>query len=216
MSQLKKKLNLYGLTMIAVGACIGTGIFTTPGMVVQSVPNHLLVVGVWLLGGLIALTGALTFSELGGMFPSAGGVYIYLKEAYGKLIAFLYGWCILLVITTGALASLGIAFAEYMTFFIDLSENGKIILAAITIVLLTGINIVGVDVSQMLANFFTGAKLLALVAIIIIGFLFSNPEASFDFSLAETPDGVVGAMLTGLVGVLFFCWRMASYFLPLW
>ena len=213
MSQLKKKLNLYGLTMIAVGACIGTGIFTTPGMVVQRVPNQLLVVCVWLLGGLIALTGALTFSELGGMFPKAGGVYIYLKEAYGKFVAFLYGWCILLVITTGALASLGIAFAEYMTFFIDLSENGKIVLAAITILFLTGINIVGVDVSQMLANFFTGAKLLALAGIIIIGFLFSNPEVSFDLSLASAPDNIVGAMLTGLVGVLFSVggWHHISY-----
>jgi len=213
MSQLKKKLNLYGLTMIAVGACIGTGIFTTPGMVVQSVPNHFLVVCVWLLGGLIALTGALTFSELGGMFPKAGGVYIYLREAYGKLVAFLYGWCILLVITTGALASLGIAFAEYMTFFIDLSENGKIVLAAITILFLTGINIVGVDVSQMLANLFTGAKLLALAAIIIIGFLFSNPEVSFQSSLESAPDNMVGAMLTGLVGVLFSVggWHHISY-----
>ena len=212
-SQLKKKLNLYGLTMIAVGACIGTGIFTTPGMVVQSVPNHLLVVSVWLLGGLIAMTGALTFSELGGMFPKAGGVYVYLKEAYGKLTAFLYGWCILLVITTGALASLGMGFAEYMTFFIDLSENGKIVLAAITIVLLTGINIVGVDVSQMLANLFTGAKLLALAAIIVIGFLFANSEASMQFSLESAPDNMIGAMLTGLVGVLFSVggWHHISY-----
>ena len=213
MSQLKKKLNLYGLTMIAVGSCIGMGIFLTPGMIVKSVPNHLLVIGVWLLGGLIAMTGALTFSELGGMFPKSGGVYVYLKEAYGKLVGFLYGWCILLVITTGALAGLAMAFSEYMTFFIDLSENEKVLLASATILFLTFINIIGVDVSQMLANFFTGAKLLALAGIIIVGFIYSNPEVSFQFTMESAPDGVVGAMLTGLVGVLFSMggWHHISY-----
>ena len=89
MNQLKKKLNLYGLTMIAVGSCIGSGIFRSPGEVALEVPNHSLILIVWALGGIIAMTGALTFSELGGMFPKAGGVYVYLREAYGDLVGFL-------------------------------------------------------------------------------------------------------------------------------
>ena len=94
MSQLNKRINLYGLTMIAVGSCIGAGIFTTPNVVAQPLNNHLLVLIIWILGGLISLTGALTFAELGGMFPKSGGVYVFLKEAYGDLTGFLYGWVI--------------------------------------------------------------------------------------------------------------------------
>ncbi|HHM21161.1 MAG TPA: amino acid permease, partial [Bacteroidetes bacterium] len=117
MPELRKKLTLFGLTMIAVGSCIGSGIFITPAQIAGAVPNAVLLLAVWALGGIIALTGALTFSELGGMFPRSGGVYVYLKEAFGPLTGFLYGWAILLVITTGALAGLSVAFAEYMKLF---------------------------------------------------------------------------------------------------
>ena len=92
MMELKKKLTLYGLTMIAVGSSIGSGIFVSPYQVVQALPHSGFVLLVWGLGGVIALTGALTFAELGGLFPKAGGVYVFLKEAYGDLVGFLYGW----------------------------------------------------------------------------------------------------------------------------
>ena len=103
MTQLQRKLTLYGLTMIAVGSCIGSGIFVTPYEIVRAVPHHGYALLVWTLGGLIALTGALTFAELGGMFPQSGGVYVFIKEAFGKLAGFLYGWVILLVIPIGVL-----------------------------------------------------------------------------------------------------------------
>ena len=144
--------------MIAVGSCIGSGIFRAPGEIVQAIPNTTLILAVWTLGGVIALTGALTLSELGGMFPKAGGVYVYLREAYGELVGFLYGWVILLVINTGALAALAITFADYMTFFVPLSDMGKVGLAIATIIILTGINILGISLSQILANVFTGLK----------------------------------------------------------
>jgi len=133
--------------MIAVGACIGSGIFASPGQIVGAVPNHTLALIVWGIGGLIALTGALTFSELSGMFPKAGGVYVYLKEAYGDWMGFLYGWVILLVINTGALAALGLTFAEYLTYFIPLNASGKVTIAIVTIIGLTLINITGVKTS---------------------------------------------------------------------
>ena len=79
MSDLQQKLNLYGLTMIAVGSCIGAGIFVAPGQIVGAVPNATLILLVWAIGGLMSLLGALTFAELGGMFPRSGGVYAYLK-----------------------------------------------------------------------------------------------------------------------------------------
>ncbi|MFK8105034.1 MAG: amino acid permease, partial [Saprospiraceae bacterium] len=148
MPELKKKITLYGLTMIAVGSCIGAGIFITPYQIVAAVPHHGLVILVWMIGGLIALTGALTFSELGAMFPQSGGVYVYLKEAYGDLVAFLYGWVILLVITTGALAALSIGFTKYLSFIFPLSETAQQYVAIFTLIGLTVVNIFGVQLSQ--------------------------------------------------------------------
>jgi basic amino acid/polyamine antiporter, APA family len=213
---LQKRLTLYGLTMIAVGSCIGSGIFATPGQIVSAVPNATLVLAVWALGGIIALTGALTFSELGGMFPKSGGVYVYLKEAYGELAGFLYGWVILLVINTGALAGLCAAFADYMRIFApQMGEGEKTGLAALTMVLLTGINMLGVNVSQRLSNFFTGLKLLAIAGIIVAAFLFfDTSKVAVDFSLAHNmPTNLTAALLTGLIGVLFSVggWHHASY-----
>ncbi|MEM9819774.1 MAG: amino acid permease [Bacteroidota bacterium] len=215
MNQLKKKLNLYGLTMIAVGSCIGSGIFRSPGEVAQVVPNHSLILLVWALGGVVALTGALTFSELGGMFPKAGGVYVYLREAFGDLVGFLYGWVILLVINTGALAALAITFADYMTYFVPMEENGKVILAILTIVGLTAINIRGVDISQIFASVFTSLKLVAIAGIIIAGFVYYDAsKVQLDFSLTNNvPDNVFGMMLVALIGVLwsFGGWHHTSY-----
>ncbi|MBK6929406.1 MAG: amino acid permease [Saprospirales bacterium] len=216
MSHLQKKLTLYGLTMIAVGSCIGSGIFVTPAQIVSAVPNATLVLAVWALGGVIALTGALTFSELGGMYPRPGGVYVYLKEAYGDMVGFLYGWVILLVINTGALAGLCVAFAEYMKVFVpDLSNGAKTAVAAATMLALTTVNILGVSVSQSLASFFTGLKLLAIAGIILAAFLFYDPAAvQLDFSLNQMPSGnLTTAMLTGLIGVLFSVggWHHATF-----
>ncbi len=213
-TQLSKKLTLYGLTMIAVGSCIGSGIFVAPGQIVSAVGNHTLVLLVWLLGGVIALTGALTFAELGSLFPKAGGVYVFLKEAFGDFWGFLYGWAILLVITSGALAALAMAFADYMSFFFSLTETHKIIIASATLLFLTGINAVGIDMTQWFANIFTGLKLLAILAIIGVGFLFyDSSKVVLDFSLTNTPDNIIGAMILGLVGVLFSMggWHHASY-----
>ena len=215
MTKLKKQLTLYGLTMIAVGSCIGSGIFVTPAKIAAILPHHGLILLVWMLGGLIALTGALTFAELGSMFPKAGGVYVYLKEAFGELVGFLYGWVILLVINTGALAALGMAFAEYMTFFIpNLGQQGKVLLAIITIVVLTGINIFGVNISQLFANTFTGLKLLAIAAIIVAGIIFYDPAVDLQLLNSSTaPTNIMSALLLALVGVLwsFGGWHHASY-----
>ncbi|MCS6929564.1 MAG: amino acid permease [Saprospiraceae bacterium] len=213
---LRKALTLYGLTMIAVGSCIGSGIFVTPGQIAQAVPNAALVLLAWALGGVLALTGALTFSELGGMFPRSGGVYTYLREAYGDLPAFLYGWIILLVVNSGALAGLGAAFAEYMrTFFPTMSEAGKVGMAAATVLGLTALNILGVRISQALSNVLTGLKLLAIASIIAVGFLFGNAEQTgLHLSLREgVPDAWATALLTALIGVIFSVggWHHASY-----
>ncbi len=214
MEELKRKLSLYGLTMIAVGSCIGSGIFISPSDVVKSIPHPMYAMLAWGIGGLIALTGSLSFSELGSMFPTAGGVYVYLKEAFGERIAFLYGWVILLVVNTGALAALSLAFANYLTFFIPLSEINKICIAVATILILTALNVRGVGLSQMFSNVFTGLKLAVMVAMIIAGVIvFGDMDRVFHSSASFDPLANPGTFLTALIGVLwsFGGWHHASY-----
>ncbi len=215
MAGLQRKLTLYGLTMIAVGSCIGAGIFITPYKIVQALPHNGYVLLVWGLGGLIALTGALTFAELGAMFPRAGGVYVFLREGYGNLTGFLYGWVTLLVINTGSLAALAIILAEYLTFFFPITDGGKVLLAMGVITGLTLVNIRGVGVSQWLSNVFTGLKLLAIAGIVVLGIVYYDPaRVELSFSLTrDVPDHLPNALLLALIGVLwsFGGWHHASY-----
>ncbi len=214
-TQLRRKINLFGLTMIAVGSSIGAGIFVTPYVVAAALPHAGWILLVWALGGLIALTGALTFAELGGMFPRAGGVYVFLKESFGELPAFLYGWVTLLVVNTGSLAALGLAFADYFTFFVPLALAGKLLLAALVIAGLTLINMRGVGVSNSLVSILTVLKLLAIGGIVLVAFLFYDPaqvRPVFDLGSGAPPD-LMGKLLIALVGVLwsFGGWHHASY-----
>jgi APA family basic amino acid/polyamine antiporter len=140
MEKLKRDLSLYGLTMIAIGSCIGSGIFITPSQVASHLPQPGLILLAWALGGIIALTGALTFAELGGMYPKAGGVYVYLKEGYGDLAGFMHGWAYITVINSGAIAALIIA-------------------------LLTLVNVFRVKIVEMFTNLFTGLKLVGIAAV---------------------------------------------------
>lgn len=216
MPKLQKKLTLTGLTMIAVGCCIGSGVFLVANQIAKALPHPSYILLVWLLGGVIALTGALTFAELGGMFPKSGGVYVFLKEAYGEFMGFLYGWSILMVITTGALAALGVGFAEYLSFFFPaMTTTMKIAIAGITVVGLTIINIFGVHISQYMANVFTGTKLLAIAGIILAGVFLAAPnQVELNFALTENvPVNLTSSMLVALVGVLFSIggWHHASY-----
>lgn len=215
MAQLQRRLTLFGLTMVAVGSCIGAGIFITPFEVAGNLLHAGYILLVWAIGGAIALTGALTFAELGGMYPRAGGVYIFLREAYGDLAGFLYGWVTLLVVNTGSLAALGITLAEYLTFFIPLTTTGKILLAASVILGLTAVNIRGIQTSQTLVSVFTALKLLAIIGIILVAFLFAGPERGAEtWNLAQgVPPSLGSSLLTALIGVLwsFGGWHHASY-----
>lgn len=211
----KEKIGTYALVMIAVGACVGAGIFATPAQIVRELPHHGWVLLVWVIGGLITLTGALTFGELGALFPKSGGVYVYLREAYGDIIAFSYGWIILLVINTGSMAALGLAFAEYMTYFVPMSGVAKIVLGAVLILGLTGLNILGVDVGRRLISIATSMKLLAIMMIVLVAIFAQNfSAAEFNPSLGHNvPDNLGGAILLALIGVLwsFGGWHHASY-----
>ena len=112
-----RQLGLFDSTMMMVGLVIGSGIFLTTGIMAKYLPSPLLILLVWIAGGLITLTGALTYAELGAAMPEAGGQYVYLREAYGPLAGFLFGWILFLVTMGGSIAALGVAFAEYFGYF---------------------------------------------------------------------------------------------------
>jgi len=216
MSELKRGLTVSGLTMIAIGACIGSGIFITPSGTFEFLPHHGYVLLAWIIGGIVTFLGALTFSELGARFPKAGGVYVFLKEAYGSLAGFLYGWIILLIVNTGALAALSVVFADFLSFLIPISEPTKKVIAISTITILTFVNVIGVNVSDVFAKLFTGLKLLALVAIIFLGlYVFAKNDYthSLNFNFSEVPKDIGRMMLYAFVGVFwsFGGWHHTTY-----
>ncbi len=216
MSDLKKDLTITGLTMIVIGSCIGSGIFVTPARIFKDLPHHGFVMLVWLLGGVVTFFGAMTFSELSARFPKAGGVYVFLKEAYGDMAGFLYGWIILLIVTTGALAALSVVFTDFLGYFFEMSEVVKRFIAIGTIAFLTCINIIGVDISGLFAKLFTGLKLLALLAIIILGLIFFNAEEThhqLNFNFLKMPENLGSMMLLAFTGVFFSFggWHHATY-----
>lgn len=216
MNELKKELTVAGLTMIAIGSCIGSGIFTTPSEIVKGLSNYSLVLILWGIGGFIALLGSLVFSELSARFPEAGGVYVFLREAYGDLTGFLYGWVTLFVINTGALAALTVALIDYLSFFVALSPFEEKILALAVIIVLTGINIVGVNISQHFAKLFTGLKLLAIVFIVVVALFCTKDIDSSHFQIDFTTSNgldIASALMIGLVGVFWSYggWHHATY-----
>ncbi|MDQ2869557.1 MAG: amino acid permease, partial [Acidobacteriota bacterium] len=161
-AHLERALSTTDATLVTVGATLGTGIFLTTAAVAQSAPDPRGVLLLWLCGGLLALAGAVTYAELGSMFQGAGGQYVYLKEAYGPIVGFLFGWVSFFVIMTGGIAVLAVGFGEYLGAFVPFfssghplwtvslpggatwTATGAQLAGAIAIVGLTAVNYVGV------------------------------------------------------------------------
>src|SRR6266571_2822539 len=164
-----RRLGLFSGTMAVIGGIIGAGIFRSPPVVAQRVGTAGLTLAAWGLGGVIALAGGLCFGELGARKPQAGGGYVYLRDAFGPLPAFLYGWALLLVIATGAIGAVAVTFATYVLALAGLSDRLTIPVAVGAIAFLTGINYVGVKPAAVTQNIFTVLKLAALAALIAAG-----------------------------------------------
>jgi len=200
--------------MVAIGSCIGSGIFVTPAQIARLIPSSGLILLVWALGGLIALTGALTFGELGSLFPKAGGIYVFLKEAYGGWMGFLYGWAYLVIITSGSIAVLSLAFSHYLSFFIPLDNTWKTVTSIITISLLTTLNVFRAKFGEIFANIFTGLKIIGILIIICAGFFFGNTDLSFkDLGFTTSSTAGLSSFGVALTGVLFSYggWQHASF-----
>ena len=193
--------------MAVVGGIIGSGVFLGPEVVAARVGSAGLTLTAWIVGGVIALVGALSFGELGARRPRAGGGYVYLREAFGPLPAFLYGWALLLVIASGATAAVAVTFASYTVPLLGWPATATLPLAIGAIVLLSAVNYVGVKPAAVTQNVFTILKLAALAALIAAG-LFSPPSTALCRPLPSStaPAGAWGvgvALGAALVPVLF-------------
>lgn len=179
---LERALGTRDVALLTIGAVIGTGIFLTPGSVVAQVGGAASP-WVWLAGGVLTLAGALTYAELGAMFPRAGGLYHFLREAWGPVWGFLYGWTCLLVIMSGGIAAIAVGFGEYLGAFVPAFAstrevlavgswhvNGAQLAAVLGIGALTALNHVGLRSGAMLQSVFTLAKLAAIAALLAFGF----------------------------------------------
>ena len=214
MTQLRKELTTFDLTMIAIGSTIGSGIFLTPSTIASALPSPAWIYGVWVAGGIMALCGALTFAELGGMLPGAGGIYVFLSEAYGGLAGFLYGWAYFLVVNTGGIAALSIAFATYFGVFIPLPPAGITLVAVAGILVVTGINVVGVKAGGFFSDLFTILKLVAIAGLIVVGFGWGSTSATDFGAPLQLPAGSLGSALAiAMVGVLWSIggWQHATF-----
>lgn len=228
----KRDLGLLDSTMIVIGSMIGSGIFIVSADISRTLGGGGWVLLVWALTGVFTLIAALSYGELAGMMPKAGGQYVYLREAYNPFIAFLYGWTLFSVIQTGTIAAVAVAFAKYTGIFIPfVSENnilfsfgsfhvsGAQILAIASIWILTAINLRGVREGKIIQNVFTFSKTIALIILIGLGLFFAGDSTTWTNNLSTfwdaeqiLPDGSVidlgGAMLiamfgTAMVGSIF-------------
>jgi APA family basic amino acid/polyamine antiporter len=199
----RRTLGLFSGTMAVVGGIIGSGIFINPAIVAQRVGTAGFTLGVWVLGGAIALIGAFCFGELGRRRPRAGGSYVYLREALGPLPAFLYAWALLLVMATGAIAAVAVTFANYALGVVGYAGTDGRWLAGLAIVLLTAINYIGVRPGAVTTNVFTLLKLAALGFLIVVGFLGGGVIASESGAAPSAPANPFLAIAAALVPVLF-------------
>ncbi|MEW5919238.1 MAG: amino acid permease, partial [Gemmatimonadota bacterium] len=204
--ELRRELGLFTAALLVVGGIIGSGIFFTPGEVARALPSGGWILLVWVVGGVVAFAGALTYAELGAMLPKAGGPYVYVQQGFGALPAFLYGWMVLLSIATGALAAVAVGFAAYLDRFVNLSPvGGQLGMAAITILVMAVVNYLGIKPGATVQNILTVAKIVALGALIIGGFILwthlGDPPA-----VAEAPRpraSLAGGLAAAFTAVLF-------------
>ncbi len=181
---LKRELGLLDGTMLVVGSMIGSGIFIVSAGMTQNIGSAGWLILVWVLSGLMTMIAAVSYGELSAMFPKAGGQYVYLKEAYNKLIAFLYGWSFFAVIQTGTIAAVGVAFGKFAAYLfpaagpdnvlVDLGQfqiNAAQIVSIVTIILLTFINSRGVKNGKYIQTIFTVTKIASLAGLVIFGLL---------------------------------------------
>lgn len=201
---LPRRLGLISAIAVLIGSTIGTGIFRSPGGatgIAARVPDETLYLAMWVIGGFFTLCGALTLAELAGAFPQTGGVYVYLREGWGRLAAFLFGWTQLVVIRASALGAIATVFAEYLLRFLNAEDPQTVrYVAASSILLVAVFNLYGINLGALVQNLTTGAKYLALVLLVLAAFIIG---ANYPAPPRLEAPVVESTLSFGLVGLAF-------------
>lgn len=213
---LPRVLGLTDIIGIVVGTMIGSGIFIVPANVAAGVQSPLLILAVWVAGGILTFFGAISLAELGAAYPHAGGIYVYLREAYGPVIGFLYGWTLFLVIESGTVATLSVAFStKYLPHFFKLTPWGSKAVSLLLIAFLASVNYIGVRWGAYLQNFLTAIKFIALTGLALLIFIFAKGSTSHFFSPHPQSFSVdlIGQFGLALVAALWAYkgWETASF-----
>jgi basic amino acid/polyamine antiporter, APA family len=201
--QLVRRLGTFSAAAVLVGSTIGSGIFRVPSTVLDLVGTLGASAVLWVLGAVFAICGALTIAELAAMHPQSGGIYVYVRQAFGPLPAFLFGWTQLLVIRPAALGALAILFSAYAGTFVHLSDVGERVLAAALIALLAAANYRSVGWAAVIQNVTTAGKVLALVALTAIALFLADPSRGAMAGPLEWAPTTWGGFGLALVGVMW-------------
>lgn len=217
-TDLKRSLGLIDATSLVAGSMIGSGIFIVTSAMARDIGSAAWLVLIWIVTGLITVAAALSYGELAGMMPNAGGQFVYIQRAYGRLVSFLYGWTVFSVIQTGVIAAIAVTFSNYSAIFFPILDTklfefgtfvvtNKQVLAVLSIFILTYINTKGIESGKWIQLVLTAAKLIALFALIILGIyvglqkdtLFLNLDSMWDaYKTVQNQDGSI--TVTKLVG----------------
>jgi len=212
--QLARRLGLFDATMIVMGGIIGSGIFMNPSVVARQVSTPFLILGVWALGGLVALAAAFIWAELAALRPQVGGQYAYLREAFHPSVAFLYGWVLLLVIQSGGMAAVAVTFARYFSELTHVSVTDSVLAVAV-LASLTVINCFGVRSGSTVQSVFMVLKIVAIVALVLCGVLLIAPNQTSTGPLLDRPASfdLLTAIGAAMVPVLFAFggWQTATF-----
>src|SRR5215203_2277195 len=213
---LVRTLGLRDILLLSIGSVIGSGIFLVPGGVLRQVEGFVLPsLLVWFAGGILSLLGALTYAELGAMKPQAGGLYIYIRDCFGRFPAFLFGWTLFFVIGTGSIATLAVAFSSYLGELVPLTPVVTKAVAILMIAVVTVVNVIGTRKSADMQNWTTAIKVTGIlvmsVALLWLGTGFSGSAP------ALWPAAISGSLASGfglaMIGVLWAYegWQFVSY-----
>lgn len=208
----KQVLSITDAVVVIVGIVIGAGVFRTPSAVAAQTGSPELFLGVWLLGGVISLIGALCYAELSTSFPNTGGDYHFLHRAFGRRFAFLFAWARMSIIQTGSIALLAFIAGDYMSELYHLGAFSSSIYAAVVVVGLTGINVIGLRVGTGTQKFLVGLQFVGLLVLIVAGFFFA-PEDNDVTTDPTVSSGITPAIGGAMVMVLltFGGWNEAGY-----
>jgi APA family basic amino acid/polyamine antiporter len=209
----KRALGPFDATMVVIGGIIGSGIFINPSLVARALDTSPLVLAAWATGGVVALAGAFAYAELGRLLPRAGGQYVYLRDAWHPVVGFLYGWALLFMIETGAMAAVAITFSNYAMRLVGVTGVSPRPLAVATLVLLSVVNYLGVKPGSRVLNLFVVLKVAALAALIVFAWTAAGVPQWYSAARPGGTNTGLFAFGAALIPILFAYggWQSANY-----